>query len=487
MIRSQLNSYSGADPIWGFVALIRSERYTGEAAVGIDPRVRLFAVDGRVYFAESEGDAPIGARLVNCGAISTTQLERGAVQIGDTSSLARLFQREPSIDRDAVELTLELATESLLESIAKKPVGMPEVFPLRHHWSGVHHWLRSAAVSAAAAAPIVVEEAVVAQEPVVVAVEEPAIVAEEPALVVEEPAIVAGEPVLVEDMVVVDETPTIEEAPTFEAAPVLVEVPVPEEPVLTPEFVPETVDVESASPSWSAEMVAEPTPEHEAHDNELPALLPLSVLRLPTFSSMTEPPLAQPVVEEAVVDEPVVDEAVVEETVVEETVVEATVVEETVVEETVVEEEADLQEAEPMLAPIPTLASLTLPTLPSASAPRPQPVPASTELVAATTVADLFDSLPEQPAFASASPYQPAEPLAGLPKLALAPISMNDLTAPLVAPNSSFGEPTHNLAAVDIWEMVDVLTDDGLDGEQELVGSGGSDKRGRGWLRGRKS
>ena len=32
MIRSQLNSYSGADPIWGFVALIGSERYTGEAA-----------------------------------------------------------------------------------------------------------------------------------------------------------------------------------------------------------------------------------------------------------------------------------------------------------------------------------------------------------------------------------------------------------------------------------------------------------------------
>ena len=148
MIRSQLNSYSGSDPIWGFVALVGTERFTGEAAVGIDPRVRLFAVDGRVYFAEREGDAPVGTRLVNCGAVTTTQLSNGSVQIGASSSLARLFQREPGIDRDAVELTIELATESLLESIANKPVGMPEVFPLRHHSSGIHHWLRSAAPGA---------------------------------------------------------------------------------------------------------------------------------------------------------------------------------------------------------------------------------------------------------------------------------------------------------------------------------------------------
>ena len=57
MIRSQLNSYMGGDPIWGFVALIGTERFTGEAAVGLDPRVRLFAVDGRIYFAEREGEA----------------------------------------------------------------------------------------------------------------------------------------------------------------------------------------------------------------------------------------------------------------------------------------------------------------------------------------------------------------------------------------------------------------------------------------------
>ena len=154
MIRSQLSSYSGSDPIWGFVALVGTERFSGETAVGIDPRVRLFAVDGRVYFAEREGDAPIGALLVGAGSVTSAQLEQGSVKIGDTSSLARLFQRDPTIDRDAAELTIALATESLLASIASKPVGLPEVFPLRHHPSGVHHWLRAQAGSLVEEAPL---------------------------------------------------------------------------------------------------------------------------------------------------------------------------------------------------------------------------------------------------------------------------------------------------------------------------------------------
>ena len=147
MPRSQLNSYNGSDPIWGFVAQLGVERFTGESAVGLDPRVRLFAVEGRIYLAEREGDAPIGTRLVSSGALSAEQLKGGTVRIADAPSLARLFQREPGIDRDAVELTVEAATESLLESIANKPVGMPEVFPLRHHSSGLHHWLRSTATT----------------------------------------------------------------------------------------------------------------------------------------------------------------------------------------------------------------------------------------------------------------------------------------------------------------------------------------------------
>ena len=144
MLRSQLKSYNGGDPLWGFVAIVGTERFTGEAVVGPEPRVHLYAADGRIYYAERSGDAPIGQRLVDAGVLTATELEYGSVDLAGVRSLARLFQRVPSIDRDAVELTVELATEGLLEAVADLPAGVLELHPLRHHPAGIHHWLRSA-------------------------------------------------------------------------------------------------------------------------------------------------------------------------------------------------------------------------------------------------------------------------------------------------------------------------------------------------------
>ncbi len=446
MIRSQLNSYSGADPIWGFVALIGSERYTGEAAIGIDPRVRLFAVDGHVYFAEREGDAPIGTLLVNCGAISTAQLEHGAVQVGEKSSLARLFQREPSIDRDAVELTIESVTESLLESVANKAVGMPEVFPLRHHSSGVHQWLRWGVMSTALALPVVedvpVEEMPAAQDapavegaPVEEAPVDETFAVEETSAV--EEALVLEAPV-VEEPFVMEEVFALETAAQLE--PVIEEAPVLGAPVEEPFVMEEVFALDEAV---AAEVVVE--------ELTTSSFVTLTAMSLPTLSSLTDPVAAE-VAEEDVSTGPAVA--------------------------------AELTAPQPLLAPMPTLASLTLPTLQSVSAPAAAPdsiVAGEPTLPSATN-----DVLPAPEALAPANPYEPAEPPAGLPKLASAPISMNDLAAANAVPAPPFGEPTHNLAAVDIWEMVDVLTDDGHEGEQELVGSGSSEKQSRGWLRGRK-
>jgi len=528
MIRSQLNSYSGADPIWGFVALIGSERYTGEAAVGIDPRVRLFAVDGRVYFAEREGDAPIGTRLVNCGAVSTTQLEAGVVQIGETTSLARLFHRQPLIDRDAVELTIELATESLLDSIANKAVGMPEVFPLRHHSSGVHHWLRAGA----APAPSSVVEVPAVATPV------------EPTLVV------AGcdAAVPTDDLRSIDEA-AIDEEPVAEEA--VIEEPVVDEAAIDEAAIDDPVTDEAAIDEAAIDEAAidEAVIDEAAIDE----------------AAIDEPVVEEAVVEEAVIDEAAIDEPVVEEAVVEEAVVEEVAIDEPVIEEAVVEEAVidepivtelvaapaallalptlgsfaapaaaeshieevhgeelhveDFQDVEvveeghaagagvnveesvadaapvdqpmlaPTLAPMPTLASLTLPISQSASAPLLPPAPdnlVGTEPATASTADVFFASLPEQPTFAPVNPYVLAEPPAALPRLTSAPVSTSDLPAANPTPATAFGEPTHNLAAVDIWEMVDVLTDDGQHHEQELVGSGASEKRGRSWLRGKK-
>ena len=469
MIRSQLNSYSGADPIWGFVALIGNERYTGEVAVGIDPRVRLFAVDGRVYFAEREGDAPIGTRLVSCGVVSTTQLEAGGVQIGDTTSLARLFQRQPSIDRDAVELTIELATDSLLESIANRAVGMPEVFPLRHHSSGVHHWLRDSA----AATSLPVAEAFATAAPAddsrlieAVAVEE-AVIEE---AVIEE-AVIELEPVV--EAILVEETfaeenAVVEEAFIYEA--------------VSEELVAEKAVIEETIPDEPVieDTIVEGTIPDEAVIEEL-VVVPAPAFVLPTLSSFLSP-AAEDDQDATVHIEEIQPVGLADETVTDETVAS--------VKGVIVEEPAS--EVAPvtalMLAPIPTLASLTLPILHTMSAPLPEPEPetlVATQPAIASTADNFFASLPEQPTHIPVHPFVLVEPPADLPRLASAPTSTIDLVAN-PAPLVTFGEPTHNLAAVDIWEMVDVLTDDRRDAQQELVGSGDSDKRGRSWLRGKK-
>ncbi|MGB8859140.1 MAG: hypothetical protein WCC60_07790, partial [Ilumatobacteraceae bacterium] len=134
---------------------------------------------------------------------------------------------------------------------------------------------------------------------------------------------------------------------------------------------------------------------------------------------------------------------------------------------------------EPEAPSLPTLSPLmALPTLQSQSLTTPR------EAGADSSAAGAVQNGPESPA--AYLSYEPGAPPAGLPKLASVPISMADLLAAEAESAPSFGEPAHNLAAVDIWQMVDVLTDDTQPDSQQLVTSGSGDKRSRGWLRGRK-
>ncbi|NMD24955.1 MAG: hypothetical protein GYA65_12305 [Actinobacteria bacterium] len=144
---------------------------------------------------------------------------------------------------------------------------------------------------------------------------------------------------------------------------------------------------------------------------------------------------------------------------------------------TVESAEAPVESSVEVPSDAPLAAPIALPTLQSSSA-RTAPTSAGTTPPAAT--ADFFDSLPEQVS------YEPGVAPEGLPKLASSPISMSDLVAANAGQTAPFGDATHNLAAVDIWQMVDVLLDDQSAGNEQLVGSGGPEKRGRGWLRGRK-
>ena len=308
MVQSQLSAYSGSDPIWGFVALVGSELFTGEACVGLDPRVRLFAVEGHIYFAEREDDAAVATRLVNCGAITTMQLARGSVKAGGHESLARLFQRDATIDRDAVELTIATSTESLLASIAQNPVGMPEVCPLRFHPSGIHHWFRGPQPMVADEVGVddegeVVDEVAVAE---ILAAEAPLaelVVAEAPAAEVLLPVahVVADEPLtspvleaypaptLLAAELTIPEWPRVDDEPAWAVPPDLTELP------------------QIAAPVAADPVVAAVVPITAAH---LPQLAPLHSIQIQptstdffeTSSEAFEPP--QPVEAAPAIDDP---------------------------------------------------------------------------------------------------------------------------------------------------------------------------------------
>ncbi len=144
MTRSELQDYGADEPVWRFIAQLARERFTGQADVGTDVRVELYAAEGRVYFAQKPDDPPLGARLVSTGALTSEQFRNGSVKVGDTVSLARLFQRVPALDRDAVELMTDRLSQHALEAVSERPVGAVTLHPLRFHPSGIHQWFPDA-------------------------------------------------------------------------------------------------------------------------------------------------------------------------------------------------------------------------------------------------------------------------------------------------------------------------------------------------------
>lgn len=120
--------------------IARFHAFTGELTLLVDPRVRLYLDGGTVYHAERDGDPSIGRRLLDSGVIDSMQLERGVVRVGDVDHLGRLFDRDRSIDRDAVMVVVEAAAGAVLEEVANSVVASVTVSPYRHHPSGIHRW-----------------------------------------------------------------------------------------------------------------------------------------------------------------------------------------------------------------------------------------------------------------------------------------------------------------------------------------------------------
>ena len=101
----------GPQPGWMTLNDARERAFTGEIVFEVEPEVRAYLDNGVAYYAERATDAPLGQRLVEAGLVDHAQLERGTVRVGDVEHLGRLFDRDTSVDRDAVLVVTESETE----------------------------------------------------------------------------------------------------------------------------------------------------------------------------------------------------------------------------------------------------------------------------------------------------------------------------------------------------------------------------------------
>ena len=132
----------------------RFHAFTGELSFSTDPAVRLYLDGGVVYHAQRDGDVSISQLLRDSGVVEADQLERGMVRVGDVEHLGRLFDRESSIDRDALMVVVETATEQIVSELANRAVAGISVSAYRHHPSGIHRWFVAPAESSGSQRPV---------------------------------------------------------------------------------------------------------------------------------------------------------------------------------------------------------------------------------------------------------------------------------------------------------------------------------------------
>ncbi len=144
----------GPQPVWLILNQAREQVFTGEIVFETDPEVHAYLDHGIVYYAERVTDVPLGRRLLDAGVLDMIQLERGTVRVGDIEHLGRLFDRNPSVDRDAVVVLAETSTEELITELANQAITTVRFTAYRHHPSGVHRWFVAPVDLAVAKRPV---------------------------------------------------------------------------------------------------------------------------------------------------------------------------------------------------------------------------------------------------------------------------------------------------------------------------------------------
>jgi hypothetical protein len=128
-------------PAWRVIEAARIRHLTGELALPSNPPTNVYLVNGEVYFAERTTDGAISVRLLVEGVITRKQMSKGSVMVSGAEHLGRMFERDESIDRHAVELCVELMTDDVLTSVAKEMVDDYTMTLYKRHPSGIDRWL----------------------------------------------------------------------------------------------------------------------------------------------------------------------------------------------------------------------------------------------------------------------------------------------------------------------------------------------------------
>ena len=128
-------------PAWQVIEAARRQLLTGELSLTTTPTTHVYLRDGQVYFAERTTDGGLGVRLLVEGVITRQQMGKGALLVSGVEHLGRMFQRDSSIDRQPVELCVELMTDDVLTSVANDVVGHYTMTMYKRHPSGIDRWL----------------------------------------------------------------------------------------------------------------------------------------------------------------------------------------------------------------------------------------------------------------------------------------------------------------------------------------------------------
>jgi hypothetical protein len=128
-------------PAWQVIEAARRRYLTGLLVLDTKPITNVYLRDGQVYFADRSTDGGLGVRLLVEGVITREQMQRSTLMVGGVEHLGRMFDRDSTIDRDAVELCVELMTDDVLTAVADTPVAGYKLHLYKRHPSGVDRWL----------------------------------------------------------------------------------------------------------------------------------------------------------------------------------------------------------------------------------------------------------------------------------------------------------------------------------------------------------